>query len=364
MRLDILETLNSVMGGPLIRQLSSSLGESEENTHTAVRSVGPTMLAALMQKVATPAGATNALRAVEDERIDSGITGKLAGMLGNRGSMDSMSTLGQSLSSSVLGDRSNAVTNALSSVSGVKQGSAMRLVTLGLPLLFGILKKYVTQNRVDASGLSSLVLGQRSSLEKTGLDSRITSALGFSSLSSLLGSLPAGSTAEAASTNRAATTTTHEHQTHEHKKKDKAWLPWAIAAGVAALALVIWSNRSMNERVIETATTLPAAAPEAVSVQVYFDGDETQLSNDDRVKIASIAETVKTQDRPVTITGYSDRVGDEAQSIEVAKHRADAVREALVAEGITEKMIVMDPPTVVSGAGTDEEARRVDIKAR
>ena len=77
MSFDILESFNAALDGPVIRHLSSSLGETEEGTRKAVRSVGPSMLAGLIQRVATPAGAAEMFRAVNDDHIDSGIVGKL-----------------------------------------------------------------------------------------------------------------------------------------------------------------------------------------------------------------------------------------------------------------------------------------------
>jgi outer membrane protein OmpA-like peptidoglycan-associated protein len=361
MSLDILESLSSVLGGPVLRQISASLGESEDGARTAMHSIGPTAVAGLVQQSASPAGATNLLRVMNDDRIDTGIAGKLSGILGNRGSLDALSGLGESLGASVFGNRAGAVTNAISQVSGVKPGSAMTMVSMVLPLLFGMLRKYVTQHGLNASGLTSLLQAQRGSLEKAGLDSRITNALGIGNLSSLFGATTSETNAQP--TYRATATP-------ERDKKSR-WLPWAIAAGVAALALLIF-NRGGNNRHEQAATTSAPAADNAgrtrlasaSSTEVHFESGQANIDSEDRREIARIAEYSKAEGRPVAVTGHTDRTGDQAQNLELAKDRATAVRDALVAEGVAESNIEMAPPAVVTGAGTDREARRVDIEVR
>jgi cytochrome c oxidase subunit II len=102
----------------------------------------------------------------------------------------------------------------------------------------------------------------------------------------------------------------------------------------------------------------------AASTRVYFGSGDASIDSEDRRRIADVAQTVKSQDRAVAVTGYTDRTGNQEQNLEVAKNRAVAVRDALVAEGVSESKILLEPPAVVTGTGNDAEARRVDIEAR
>jgi OOP family OmpA-OmpF porin len=278
--------------------------------------------------------------------------GKLGSILGNRGSVDSVLGIGESLAGAVFGNRTGALTNALSQVTGVRPNSALSLLSMGLPLLFGMLRKQVANNGLDSSGLASLLFSQRNALERTGLDSRITNALGVGSLGSLLSAVP-GVGAARPETTRVAPVRERERQN---------WLPWAIAAGVAVLGVLLLFNRTADRTGVETAQTTATTADD--SARVYFDSGETTIDGEDRLKIASIAQSARGQDRPVAVTGYTDRSGDREQNMELAKNRATAVREALVAEGVAESKIVMDPPAEVTDAGTEAEARRVDIEVR
>lgn len=352
MNIDILESLNSVLGTPVTRQLSSLLGENEDSTRAAMRTTGPSLLAGLMQRATSPTGMDDVFNAVNDDRLDSGIVGKLGSILGNRGAMDSMQGIGASLLGGLFGNRTGPLSTAISQTTGVRASSASSLMSFALPLILGILRKQVSTSGLNPSGLASLLFSQRGALERTGLDNRITSALGFGDLSSFLSTVPAPGEPSAS---RVTPTRRRESD------RSRPWLPWAIAAGVGALALMLLFNRPDDRGDMERSAQTAAGTE---SARVYFGSGETTIDSGDRVKIASVAETAKRDNRPVAITGYTDRTGDPTQNEEIAKNRAAAVRDALVAEGVDESKIVMDPPAEVTGAGTNDEARRVDIAMR
>lgn len=360
MNADLLDMFNATLGGPLIRQLGSYLGESEDATRAAVRATGPALLAGMMQRTASPAGVGEIFRTVSSDSVDPGLAGKLAGMFSNRGTLGSLLGSGESLSGLVFGPRTAAVANAIADTSGVRPNSALTLLSLGAPLLFGMLRKFVANNDLDAAALASLLARQKGSLERSGLDDRIVGALGIGSLGAWLGSLP-GRTA--------AGTTSAPAQ----KTGDKAWLPWAIAAGIAVFGVLFFVSRTAEHQEAPDGAVQIAEVPgdserlrvaTADSAQVYFERGDASIDAEDRQRIANVASTARDTERPVAITGYTDRTGDQGQNLELAKDRAQAVRQALVSEGVSEDRIVMDPPRSVTGSGTDEEARRVDIDMR
>jgi outer membrane protein OmpA-like peptidoglycan-associated protein len=64
------------------------------------------------------------------------------------------------------------------------------------------------------------------------------------------------------------------------------------------------------------------------------------------------------------VSGYHDPTGDAAHNEELAKNRAEAVKNALTAAGIPEARIDMQKPVVTTGGGSPEEARHVDVTVR
>ena len=70
---------------------------------------------------------------------------------------------------------------------------------------------------------------------------------------------------------------------------------------------------------------------------------------------------MKAGPNPIDVTGFADRTGDRSANVELAKRRAVAVRDALIAEGIPADRVRLKPPQEVTGSGSDRDARRVEI---
>jgi outer membrane protein OmpA-like peptidoglycan-associated protein len=110
-----------------------------------------------------------------------------------------------------------------------------------------------------------------------------------------------------------------------------------------------------------------AAAPAAqgLPARVYYDSGKAQPNVKGAANLAAAIAALKADPaRKATITGYTDKAGNLAANMELAKNRAVAVRAALVAAGIGSERIEMRPPesVEVGTAGADAEARRVEIK--
>jgi len=109
--------------------------------------------------------------------------------------------------------------------------------------------------------------------------------------------------------------------------------------------------------------TTGAAAAGALPAAVFFEVGKFVILDEGKAKIVAAAVAVKQGNvGKVEITGYTDKTGDIAANEELAKNRAKAVKDALIAEGVAESAIVMQPPAYVTGSGNDAEARRVEIK--
>ncbi len=354
MTVNVLDSLSSIFGSQITRQVSAFFGDSEESTRAGLRASFSTLLAGLVHKSTIAGGADELLGTVTSESVDSSPNTRLASILANRGSLDPALATGESMVKSIFGNRSGSVVSAVSEVSGVKASSATGLLAMAAPMLFGVLKRQVTQGSLDARGLGSLLLNQRGALQKAGLDSRITSAMGFGSLQSMLGSAAEDTRASVEGAAQTAANPPAYSSPIAVKRRERRWIPWAVAAAVALLALVLLSSRLGNRPGAQTAaTSLPAS--------VYFDSGQAALNDDDRRIIAAVASSVKAGDAPVAVTGYTDQSGNLDQNLELAKDRAAAVRDALVQEGVPASRVVMAPPASLTGTGSAEDARRVEI---
>ena len=106
-----------------------------------------------------------------------------------------------------------------------------------------------------------------------------------------------------------------------------------------------------------------AAAPApAVPAAVLFGTNQATLSDEGKKAVADVAEHLKANaSAKVALTGYTDKAGNLAQNMELAKQRAVGVRDALVAAGVAKDRIQMKPPETVEAGGDAKQARRVDI---
>jgi K(+)-stimulated pyrophosphate-energized sodium pump len=123
-------------------------------------------------------------------------------------------------------------------------------------------------------------------------------------------------------------------------------------------------EQAMPSDVPETAAPAPAMAAAPVApVSIYFEIGEQDLPTDAPAQLAALAEAVRADpDKMIDISGYTDATGDSARNEELAKERAKAVREALKAAGVPEERINMNKPAVITGSGTEAQARRVEVR--
>jgi K(+)-stimulated pyrophosphate-energized sodium pump len=113
-----------------------------------------------------------------------------------------------------------------------------------------------------------------------------------------------------------------------------------------------------------------AAAPAAVagtppSAKIFFALDKSVLPADTRDRLAPIAAYLKANPKAkASISGFHDPTGSIARNEELALRRAKAVRIGLEGLGINKERVLMQKPSVTTGDGQPEEARRVEVLVR
>jgi K(+)-stimulated pyrophosphate-energized sodium pump len=95
-------------------------------------------------------------------------------------------------------------------------------------------------------------------------------------------------------------------------------------------------------------------------VKFYFASASAQLADGAPAALADIVKGVADGKRAV-ISGFHDSTGDPARNEELAKQRAFAVRDALKALGVADDRVELKKPEVLTGSGSDAEARRVEV---
>ncbi len=121
---------------------------------------------------------------------------------------------------------------------------------------------------------------------------------------------------------------------------------------------------------------MPASAPVAAQeaevapvgdalAKVYFAVGKAELDAADQAVVGKTVEALAAkQDGIVLLSGFHDPSGDAAQNAELARNRALAVRDALVAGGVETGRIKLRRPESTVGSGSPEEGRRVEVRVQ
>lgn len=129
----------------------------------------------------------------------------------------------------------------------------------------------------------------------------------------------------------------------------------ASASGTAASAVAPSAGASFT-----APGTATAAAP--LLARVLFDTGVSALPADATKTLAPVIEAAtRSAGIRLSVSGYHDKSGDPDKNAELAKERAIAVRDALVAAGVSVERVELSKPRVTEGGTDDTLARRVDI---
>ena len=123
-----------------------------------------------------------------------------------------------------------------------------------------------------------------------------------------------------------------------------------------------------------TAPAMPAApaavtqaAQDAASVRVengvvkfYFASGKADLAAGAPDALADVIKGAKAG-RKLVISGFHDATGSAVKNAELAKLRALAVRDALLAAGVADAAMELKKPEQLTASGSDAEARRVEV---
>lgn len=144
----------------------------------------------------------------------------------------------------------------------------------------------------------------------------------------------------------------------------------ALSVTIALLAGVVGLNAGSEAPAAASPATAPAelAAPPAtapasaaVVAKLYFDSGVATLPADGAAALQPVVDAAKSNAAArIAISGYHDKTGHPEQNEELAKQRAFAVRDALLAAGIADTRIALRRPQIAQGDGNDSEARRVE----
>lgn len=134
----------------------------------------------------------------------------------------------------------------------------------------------------------------------------------------------------------------------------------AVAASAAAPGGAV--------QVTEVTETVTVVIPDGASIRVvggvvnfYFATGSADLAPGAAEALALVIKGVE-GGRKAVVSGFHDTTGDAAVNEELAKNRAQMVREVLTGLGVPAEKIDLQKPAVTAGSGNNAEARRVEVR--
>ena len=143
-----------------------------------------------------------------------------------------------------------------------------------------------------------------------------------------------------------------------------------VALLIVPIIAAVHGGKPAAAAAAPAAVAAPVMVPVLVVVgvpnRVHFESGSDTVSAAGKRILDGYAQALKASpEAKVELSGFADPTGDTARNLELAKHRAETVRNELVAAGVVADRIALVKPTeVIVGQGTDADARRVDIVLR
>ncbi len=355
MSTDLLESLTGLLTPDLIGKAASTLGDSEAAVSKGMSAAFPLLLGGLAQRASEPSFASTLFDLVRDPRNDGSLLGNVSSLLAPGASSSPMMAMGGKLLGSLFGNNLGNLGNALGSYAGVRPASATSMLNVAAPLVLSMLGKAVKSGNLNLSSLVGLLTGNK--------DKYMAAVPGpLSRLDSYFASPAAPS-----------------HAAPPPAPKSSIWrwlLPLLIVLGLLFMLSRCMGSREKAVEMAPAPTPAPAVepaplpAPEPVpvaapSADVFFDVGVSELPADTDATLATVIGYLQANPGSMAVlSGYHDPTGNKEFNEELAKSRAAAVRDVLLAAGIEESRIELTKPIETTGSGSLEDARRVEVAVR
>ena len=310
-------------------RIGGVLGTNTDETQRAVQTATPALLSGLADRVEQPGGP----EAVMNMLDASDRSPQMAGAA----SIDGDAGFGTSMLDGIFGSDRGGLLSSLSGRAGVGSGVMGKLLPMLAPMVMGVLAKRRAADGLNGAGLSSLLAGERTNLQRNGL-------------------LSDGITGRSARAGTAVKERTAVATPQKPSGGGMRWLGWLIGA-IVLLAVAAWalSQCGGGDDLTDAATGAADAVGDAADDATDAAGDVV----DDATDAAGDAADEVTDAADDAADAAGDAADDAADALTGADLQPD-VDAALTASGVAGIAGVIDDDGVVTLTG---EADSEDAKA-
>jgi OmpA-OmpF porin, OOP family len=339
MSANLLELVQGYLSPEVISKISKLVGESPENTKSALGTIMPSLTAAACHQASTTSGATGLMNLLSANNPSS-VLGSFASSLGGGTQTDGLMKTGSNLIGGLLGNRADGVASLIASTSGIRPSSASSLMSLAAPLLFGGLLKHASETGLTTSALPSFLSSHRDEVLRS-VPAGLASRLGVSSNTELCG---------------APVPVAHPIVIEEARRRSPA--AWILPLAAIVLGFLVWKafHRPILASIsLPCGTTLsverggftfnlanfmltgtPSDLPKRFLFDhLNFESATTQLTPNSNVTVSNLVKIMACYpNMNVQLEGYTDSTGDPQSNQQLSLDRANAVKNLLVQGGI------------------------------
>ncbi|MEP7080945.1 MAG: OmpA family protein [Ginsengibacter sp.] len=390
MSFNLMETVKNYFTNEFTTQASSTLGENSSGISKALSAIIPTGLAGILSKATSGTQGANDVLSMAKDSIGN-ISGGGADLAANTNPEQ-----GRSVLSNLFGGNQSGVVSAISRYAGLKDSSVSSLMSMGLPVILGILGRHAEQNNLTAGGLSGFLSSQKDHIMQA-MPSGLSSIAGMLGL----GSIGAAASSMGSNVRSGVSDTVHTADSMVDKPSGNKWLLPLIII-LAAIALIWYFSRGCNSTktdntvVADTSAAVVAApdtsvapvasTPESIKVKLpngkeldaykggiedqlvtFLNGDWKSLSDDSlkskwfnfdnlnfttgtatlvpesEKQLDNIAEILKAfPDAKIKIGGYTDVTGNASTNKKLSLDRANAAKNGLDKRGVGKQVTGAD----------------------
>ncbi len=179
---NLLEIFRDTVGDQLAVQASSFLGESTENTASAINVILPAILGGFVQKGTTAKGVTAIFEFFKKESTDTSLLAAPGGQFGGGEATNQLIEKGLGVLEFLFGSDAapiDKITNIVTTQSGIGLGSASTLMKMTAATLMSTIGSYIKNQSLDPVGLNRLLVSQKEIVKKAAPEG-LFEKLGFS----------------------------------------------------------------------------------------------------------------------------------------------------------------------------------------
>jgi len=260
---NILDGLMGMVTPEMMGTIGNKLDESPSGIESALKGLLPSILGGMVQKAeGGDFGGIFDLIKAKGGDFDLGNLINIIGS-GNLAQNDPRD-IGGGLLGSLLGSKTGSLIDAVSGMAGINKKSSSSLLGMAAPFIMSFLAKKIKGEKMDAGGLVSMLLGQKSSI-MSAIPAVLSSVLGFGGPATNLGAATSNVRETAATTVSTA------------KSEGGSFLRWLIP--LLLLGLLAWfglrscGDTDVTASMEDAASSITDAAKDATDAATSMAGD-------------------------------------------------------------------------------------------